>query len=65
MPKRRHERQDPSIKEDSPVTFFKGNRMHRDAETLHSPTVHLLQRQDGSSGAHKPFYPTYGSLFSE
>ena len=60
-----HERHKPSSKKDSPVAFFKGKRTHRDAETLHSPIIHLLQWQDESDGARKLFHPTYGSLFSE
>ena len=65
VPKRRHEYHDLSIKEERPITFFRANRTHRDTETLHSLAVHLLEWQDGFGGAHKPFYPTYGSLFSE
>ena len=41
-PKRCHERHEPNTTEDSPVTFFRGNRMHWDAKALHSPSVHLL-----------------------
>lgn len=44
---------------------FGANRACRDAETLHSTVVHLLQWQDRSSGACKSFHPTYGSLLQE
>ena len=65
VPKHRHEYHDLSIKEERPITFFRANRTHQDTKTLHSLAVHLLEWQDGFSGAHKLFYPTYGSLFSE
>lgn len=63
-PKRRYECHEPSTKEDSSVTFFLENIAHRDAETLHSLAVHLLQWQDGPGRAHKSFN-LYGYLFSK